>query len=369
MSAQAGMIGRPVSDLDTPALMVDLDKLEQNIATMRRVIIQEAGIGWRPHSKAIKTPAIAHMLLRAGAHGVTCAKLGEAEVMAAAGIRDILIANQVVGEQKVARLVHLLRHADVIVAVDCDAHVKALDSAAQTAGTRLRTVVEVNIAMNRAGVEPGEPTVALAKQVAACRGLRFAGLMAWEGGRLAEIPQLDEKRSRIAAAVRLITASAESCRAAGLPVEIVSCGGTGTYWITAKLPGVSEVQAGGGIFGDVHYRRDYGVEHEYALTILTTVISRPTTTRIICDAGWKAMSQLPALPQPLGVGEVSGVKLSAEHATIELSAPRDAPRVGERVEFVAGYCDSTVFLHDELHGVRAGHLEVIWPILGRGKLR
>jgi D-serine deaminase-like pyridoxal phosphate-dependent protein len=369
MTTQANMIGRPTGDLDTPVLMVDLDKLEQNIATMRRVIIQEAGIDWRPHCKAIKTPAIAHMLLRAGAHGVTCAKLGEAEVMAAAGIQDILIANQVVGGQKVARLAHLLRHADVIVAVDCEAHVKALDAATQAAGTRLRVVIEVNIAMNRAGAEPGEPTLALAKQVAACRGLRFAGLMAWEGGRIAEIPRPEEKRSKIEAAVGLLTASAERCRAAGLPVEIVSCGGTGTYWITAKLPGVTEVQAGGGVFGDVHYRRDYGVEHEQALTILTTVVSRPTPTRIICDAGWKTMSPLPALPQPVGVGEVGSVKLSAEHATIELTAPSAAPGVGGRVEFVAGYCDSTVCLHDELYGVRAGHLEAIWPILGRGKLR
>jgi D-serine deaminase-like pyridoxal phosphate-dependent protein len=363
------MIGRPVRDLETPALLVDLDKLEQNIATMRRVIIQEAGIGWRPHCKAIKTPAIAHMLLRAGAHGVTCAKLGEAEVMAAAGIRDILIANQVVGEQKVARLAHLQRHAEVIVAVDCEAHVKALDAAARAAGTRVGTVLEVNIAMNRAGVEPGDRTVALARQVAACRGLRFAGLMAWEGGRLAEIPQPDEKRRQITAAVRLLTASAERCRDAGLPVEIVSCGGTGTYWITAKLPGVTEVQAGGGVFGDVHYRKDYGVEHEQALTILTTVVSRPTPTRIICDAGWKAMALFPALPQPVGLGEAGSVKLSAEHATIELAAPRAAPGGGEHVEFVAGYCDSTVCLHDELYGVRADHLEVIWPILGRGKLR
>jgi len=369
VSAQTAMIGRPIRDLDTPALMVDLDKLERNIATMRRVIIQEARIGWRPHCKAIKTPAIAHMLLRAGAHGVTCAKLGEAEVMAAAGIQDILIANQVVGDQKITRLVHLLRHADVIVAVDCEAHVKALDAAAQAAGTRLRVVIEVNIAMNRAGAEPGEPTLALAKQVASCRGLRFAGLMAWEGGRIAEIPQPDEKRRKIETAVGLLTASAERCRAAGLPVEIVSCGGTGTYWITARLPGVTEVQAGGGVFGDVHYRKDYGVEHEQALTLLTTVVSRPTPTRIICDAGWKAMSPLPALPQPLGVDGVGSVKLSAEHATIELTTPRAAPGVGERVEFVAGYCDSTVCLHDELYGVRAGHLEVIWPILGRGKLR
>jgi D-serine deaminase-like pyridoxal phosphate-dependent protein len=368
MSAQTNLIGRPVADLETPVLLVDLDVLERNVAKMRQVIIEEAGIGWRPHTKPVKTPAIAHKLLQAGAHGVTCAKLSEAEVMAAAGIRDILIANQVVGTSKLARLARLSRHADVIVAVDCEVHVKALDVAAQAAGTRLRVVIEVNIAMNRAGVAPGEPIVTLAKQVASCRGLHFAGLMGWEGGRLAEIPNPDQKRKSIEAAVQLLTTGAERCRAAGLPVDIVSCGGTGTYWITAKVPGVTEVQAGGGIFCDVHYRRDYGVQHEYALHIRTTVISRPTPTRIICDAGWKAMARFPVLPEPLSVGEVKSLNLSAEHATIELASPRSAPGVGDPLTFVAGYSDSTVFLHDELYGVRNGCLEVIWPVLGRGKL-
>jgi D-serine deaminase-like pyridoxal phosphate-dependent protein len=366
MTAQANMVGYPVGDLDTPILVVDLDRLERNIARMRRIIITEAGINWRPHTKGIKTTALAHKLLQAGAIGVTCAKLGEAEVMAAAGIRDILIANQVVGSAKIARLVHLLRHADIIVAVDCEDHVKALDAAAQAAGTPLRVVIEVNMGINRAGVEPGAPVVHLARGVAGCRGLRFAGIMGWEG-QTAGIRDPEEKRRAIQAAVGGFTASADLCRAAGLPVEIVSCGGTGTYWITAKLAGVTEVQAGGGIFCDIHYRTDYGVEHEYALTILTTVISRPTPTRIICDAGWKSMGRHPNLPEPLGVGEVKSLTLSAEHATIELGTPRSLPRVGDRVEFVAGYSDSTVFLHDHLYGVRNDHLEVVWPILGRGK--
>lgn len=368
MTAQANLIGRPVVDLDTPVLVVDLDRLERNIASMRRVIIQEAGINWRPHTKGIKTPAIAHKLIRAGAHGVTCAKLGEAEVMAAAGIRDILIANQVVGPSKIARLVHLCRHADPIVAVDCEAHLKSLDAAAQEARTRLRVVVEVNMGINRAGVEPGGPVVALAKQVANCRGLRLAGIMGWEG-QTAGIRDPEEKRRAVEAAVGRFTASADECRQAGLPVEIVSCGGTGTYWITARLPGVTEVQAGGGIFCDVHYRTDYGVQHECALMIWTTVTSRPTPTRIICDAGWKSMGRHPNLPEPLGVGEVAALTLSAEHASIDLRAPTAVPRVGDRVEFVAGYSDSTVFLHEELYGVRSGRLEVIWPIWGRGKTR
>jgi D-serine deaminase-like pyridoxal phosphate-dependent protein len=367
--AQTHLIGQPATALDTPALLVDLDLLDRNIATMRRVIIDEARIGWRPHTKSIKLPALAHKLLQAGAHGVTCAKLSEAEVMAQAGIRDILIANQVVGASKLARLAGLSRHADPIVAVDCEAQVKALDVAAQAAGTRLRAVIEVNIAMNRAGVEPGEPVVALARQVAACRGLQFAGLMAWEGGGLAEIREPETKRARITDAVRKLTDSADRCRDAGLPAAIVSCGGSGTYWISAGLPGVTEVQAGGGIFCDMHYRNDYGVQHEYALSILTTVVSRPTPTRVICDAGWKSMAQQPALPAPRNLGAVAVVKLSAEHATVEMAAPNPQPAVGDRVEFVAGYSDATVFLHDHLYAIRRGLVEAVWPILGRGMTR
>jgi D-serine deaminase-like pyridoxal phosphate-dependent protein len=149
----------------------------------------------------------------------------------------------------------------------------------------------------------------------------------------------------------------------------VSCGGTGTYWISAFVPGVTEVQAGGGVFGDVHYREDYGVDHPQALTILTTVASRPTPVRVVCDAGWKSMSIQPNMPVPLGLGAVRSLRVSAEHSAIELVEPAVAPRVGDRVEFVAGYCDSTLFLHDELYGVRDGRVEAVWPIAGRGKTR
>ena len=190
-------VGRRVEELDTPALLVDLAKFEQNVATMRRVIVREAGVRWRPHTKGIKIPALARKLLDAGASGVTCAKLGEAEVMAAAGITDILIANQVVGSEKMARLAELRRRADPIVAVDSVAHVEALAGAGRSAGAPIRVVVEVNIAMNRAGVEPGEPVVALARELSARPGLRLAGLMGWEGGRLASIADPVEKRGAI----------------------------------------------------------------------------------------------------------------------------------------------------------------------------
>ena len=361
------MIGHSRWELDTPALLLDLAAMDRNIERMATVF-RAAGVGWRPHTKAIKTPAIAHHLLRAGAFGVTCAKVGEAEVMAAAGIRDILIANQVVGAPKIARLVNLLPHADLIVAVDNADNVQALDRAARDKGVRLRVVIEVDIGMHRAGVEPGAAAVALAQCIAACDGLRFAGVMGWEG-QTVKIPDPASKQQAITESVGQLTRTADACRDAGLDVDIVSCGGTGTYQLTAHLPGVTEVQAGGGIYCDVYYHDLMHVEHEYALTVLATVTSRPTPTRIICDAGKKTMSSDGAVPRPLIEAPVESVSLSAEHARIELGAPTSAPRVGDKIEFVVGYSDTTTMLHDELYGIRDGRLEVVWPILGRGRLR
>jgi D-serine deaminase-like pyridoxal phosphate-dependent protein len=367
MPAQDCVIGRSKWDLDTPALLVDLPAMARNIQRLARCC-REAGVGWRPHTKAIKVPALAHKLLAAGAHGITCAKLGEAEVMAAAGIGDILIANQIVGPQKIARLVNLLPHADVIVAVDDEANVRALSTAAAEKGVRLRVVIEVDVGMGRAGTPPGEPTVALSRMVHGCPGLEFVGLMAWEG-HAAAIADPGEKREAVTRAVGLLTAGAARCREADLPVRIVSCGGTGTYTITARLPGITEIQAGGGILGDVLYRERMAVDHEFALTILATISSRPTSMRIICDAGKKTMSGDAALPRPLGLDHVRQVHLSAEHARIELERPDTRLQVGDKIEFVAGYSDTTVFLHDELYGIRDGRVEAVWPVLGRGKLR
>ena len=352
--------------LDTPALIVDLDALDANIARMA-ACFRRHGVNWRPHTKGIKVPQIARRLIDAGAIGITCAKLGEAEVMAAAGFKDILIANQIVGAQKIARLVELRRRCDVIVAVDSADNVTALSGAARAAGVVLRVVIEVNMGMNRAGVEPGEPCVALAKVIAGKPGLTFAGLMGWEG----QTAPLDaaSKPAAVAKAVAEIVRSAELCRAAGLPVGIVSCGGTGTYWVTAEQPGITEIEAGGGVFCDVHYREHFGVAHPYALTVMTSVSSRPTPTRIVCDAGKKTMSSDAAVPAPIGLDHVRSVRLSAEHATIELDAPNTSLSAGDRLEWVVGYSDTTVHLHDEIYAVRNGRVEAVWPILGRGKLR
>ena len=208
-------IGGPALDLDTPALLVDLDTLDSNIRRMAATF-QEQGVGWRPHTKAIKIPAIAYKLLAAGAHGVTVAKLSEAEVMAAAGITDILITGPVVGKKKAARLACLSKQAQPIAVVDCIEHVDLLDAAGKEYGVQIRTVIEVDLGMHRCGVQPGEPVVALAREIHGREGLKFEGLMAWEGHAL-RIKDIDEKRATVEAAIAKLLDSARRCRAAELP--------------------------------------------------------------------------------------------------------------------------------------------------------
>lgn len=360
-------LGMQKSALDTPALVVDLDAMERNLARMAATF-RKAGVGWRPHTKGQKVPALAHRLLAAGAHGVTCAKVSEAEVMAAAGVRDILIANEVIGETKVRRLAYLCTQADVAAAVDSPTGVEQLARAAAEAGSRPRVVIEVDLGMGRCGVPSAEAAVALARRVADSPPLRFAGVMGWEGNCVA-ISDPDEKRACIAASVGRLTEAADAIRAAGLPVEIVSCGGTGSYATTAFLPGVTEVQAGGGIFGDVHYRDDFKVDHECALTIITTVVSRPDPQLIVTDAGFKALSVSHAVPEPLGIPRdvVDRFSLSAEHGRVFLTRPLERPAVGDRLEMIVGYSDSTVFMHDTLYATRNGVVQAAWAIQGRGK--
>jgi D-serine deaminase-like pyridoxal phosphate-dependent protein len=360
-------VGGRVTDLDTPALLVDLDVLESNIARMAG-LFKEHGVGWRPHTKAIKIPAIAYKLLAAGAHGVTVAKLSEAEIMAAAGIRDILITGPVVGKSKAARLALLTKSADPIGVVDCIEHIDFLDEAAKAHGVQIRTVIEVDLGLKRCGVQPGAPSVALAKEVHKREGLRFVGMMAWEGHAL-RIKDIDEKRATVEAAVTALLDTARQCREADLPVEIISCGGTGTYPLSASVHGITEIEAGGGIYGDLVYRDAFGIDHPMAMTVLATVISRPIPTRIVTDSGFKSLSTQNTLPQPKGIANVGGVRMSAEHGSMDLEAPNTEVKVGDKVEWHVGYTDATVVLHDTMYGVRNGIVEVEWPIVGRGKLQ
>jgi D-serine deaminase-like pyridoxal phosphate-dependent protein len=341
--------------------------MQANIARIAGTC-QKLGVSWRPHIKGIKTVEIVRMELAAGAIGITCAKLGEAEVMAAAGIRNILIANQIVGHAKIDRLMALLDRAEVIVAIDDPLNVTQLARAARRSGKTLRVVIEVNIGMNRAGVEPGAPVVALAGEVAKHEGLRLAGLMGWESHAVG-IADANEKANTVSTAIGKLAGSAKACREAGHRIDIVSCGGTGTFPYCAQQPGVTEVQVGGAIFSDEHYRTHYHCDYPCALTILATVTSRPNPARIILDAGKKAMSGDAALPRPLDLGDVRNIRLSAEHTTIELNSPSDFPRIGDKVALVVGYSDTTVHLHEQIVAVRGDIVEAIWNVVARGKIK
>ena len=360
-------VGFEKSVLDTPALLVDLDQMERNIARIASRC-RECGVDWRPHTKGNKIPAIAHKLVSAGAVGITCAKLGEAEVMAAAGIQDILVANQIVGDQKIARLVNLQRHASVMVAVDHPHHIGAISEAARDLGAKVRVLVEIDVGMQRCGVEPGKPALELAQQAEAAPGVIFAGIMGYEGHAM-DLPD-EEKEAACARSMDLLAQTAIHIQASGLEVGIVSAGGTGTLAFTPALPGVTEIQAGGGILMDTFYPNDLGVKGlEQALTILATVVSHPAADRAVIDAGRKTTSAQFRLPEVTGREGVTVQALSAEHGTLSLDGPGTSLKIGEKIELISGYSDMTVFLHDRLYGTRNNRIEVVWDILGRGKLQ
>ena len=359
-------VGLHKLEVDTPFLWVDLDVLEANIALMVEYT-RAAGVNWRPHFKGNKTPAIAHMLLRAGAMGLTCAKVGEAEVLAAAGVQDMLIANQVVGAQKYTRLANLCRTADVKVAVDSTATLAGLNAAAEKKGVRIGVVVELNTGMERAGVQPGVPALELAKAVHGYPGLQLRGIMTWEGHTIGITPEAD-KRAAIAHSIGQLRDTVDLVRQAGLPVEIVSCGGSGTFAVTAHEAGITEIQAGGVIFNDIFYAR-VNVPTEFALFVHTVVTSRPAPDRIIVDGGFKTMPRWSNPPKPIGMDGVADVVCSAEHGIITLDHADDTIAVGDRFDFIPGYGDHTVFLHDHIYALRNDVVEAVWEVEARGKLR
>jgi D-serine deaminase-like pyridoxal phosphate-dependent protein len=362
-------IGRPLGRLETPVLVLDLDAFEHNVATMSGHF-RARGVAWRPHAKAFKCPAIAHVLRRAGAIGVTVAKVSEAEVMAAGGIDDILIAHLVVGPSKAARLAALQRRADVKVTVDHPDHVAPLARAARAAGVTIGALVDVDLGMQRCGVASPEAAVALAQRVADAPGLRFAGVMGYEGHTLL-MPDLDAKRAAVREAIGRLDAARRAVEASGLPCRIVSAGGTGSYQITAGLPGPTEIQAGGGIFACQYYTQLCRVEgHKPALIVQATVVSRPYPDRAILDVGQKSISGYRTPPVLANYPDCPVIGLSAEHATVEVSPGADtALKIGKKVSLIPGYSDFTFVLHDRVIACRAGRVESVWDLLGRGKLQ
>ena len=253
------------------------------------------------------------------------------------------------------------------ITVDNTATLAELGAAAEAIGVEIPVIVELNVGMDRAGVEPGTAVVALAGAVQEQDGLRLVGLMAWEGHTLS-VEDPDERAQAIQGCIGQLAASAQACRDAGLPIEIVSCGGSGTMDVTMHQPEVTEIQAGGAIFGDATYQM-WGVPTDPALFGQAVVTSRPAPDRIITDAGFKTLPGMERQPKAVSLENVVDIAASAEHGVITLSEPNKNVQVGDVLDFIVGYGDATVFLHDAMYGVRNGIVETVWPVSGRGKLR
>ena len=359
-------IGIPKEEIDTPALLIDVDIMEANIQKMADYF-KTVNADLRPHVKTHKTPIIAHKQMEAGAIGMTCAKLGEAETMIHAGIRDVLIANQIVGKQKIARLINLAKHSEIMVAVD-DAHnVDQLSAAAEAKGTTLRVLIEVNSGMNRCGTEPGQPTLNLARHILQSKGLKFEGIMGYEGHTVIT-PTFAERKRLTGESVEMLIGTKYFLEQNGVPVNIVSGGGTGTYAITGAYPEMTEIQAGSYVFIDSSYREVEGIGEEFgcALTMLTTVVSRPNPNRVIVDAGAKVLTSESGTPQPVGIDGLDMRGLSEEHGNMTAD-PSVTLKPGDKIELLPTHCCTTVNLHDQYYAVRNGRVEDVWDIAARGK--
>ena len=361
-------IGCTKPKLDTPALCIDLSLMESNINQMGQFVVQR-GKNWRPHAKCHKSPTIALKQIAAGAIGVTVAKVSEAEVIAAEGVRDILIANMIVGQPKWERLAGLCSWADPIVACDHFAQIEPLAAVCRRSGVTCRVVIEMNIGLDRVGTRPGRDTFDLALAISKLKGVEFVGIMGYEG-HLLRIENADEKRTQIRGAMAVLAECADKLKRDGLRCDIVSAGGTGSYQISAECPGITEMQCGGGIFADPFYLQGCNVSGlDSALTVLATVVSRPTLDRAVLDSGRKTLNPDVQLPIVKDWPDAAVKRLSAEHCELTLGPQSQNLKIGDKVELIVGYADFTTPLHDHFYGFRGDRLEAVWPILGRGKLQ
>jgi 3-hydroxy-D-aspartate aldolase len=360
--------GMALHEIQTPALLVDLDALDRNVDRMRQAI-EESGVRLRAHAKTHKSADIARIQIeRGGACGICCQKVSEAEAMVRAGIGDVLVANEVRDPAKLARLARLARHARIIVCADDPAAVPDLSAAAVEAGTTLEVLVEIDCGAGRCGIAPGIPARDLAVAISEAPGLRFAGIQAYHG-RAQHMPTADARRAAIASAEALTRDTVALVAAAGLSCDIVGGAGTGTYPLEAASGIWNELQCGSYVFMDADYRRALGptanAGFEHALFVLTSVISR-APGRAVGDAGLKSFSVDSGLPVVHQLDGVTCTGLSDEHC--QLDDPQGQLAINQRLQLIPGHCDPTCNLYDWYVGIRGGRVETLWPVTARGKL-
>lgn len=366
-------IGQREDEVDTPALLLDLDAFEYNLDRMAR-ILEGTGVRLRPHAKAHKSPAIAQLQAERGAVGQCVQKVGEAELMVRGGVRDVLVSNEVVGATKLARFAALARLADVAICADSEAHVIAIESAAADASVRLPVYVEIDAGGNRCGIEPGERAALLARRIAQSEHVTFAGLQAYHGtAQHRRLPQ--ERAAAVEVAADAVRRTIDALAKFDLRCPAVTGGGTGTFEYDIASGVYTEIQAGSYCLMDADYARNLDANNEpvstfrQALFVLSTVMSTPRIGVAVLDAGHKAVTIDSGLPLLWQRPELTYVDPSDEHGTLSYAHDAPAPQLGEKVRLVPGHCDPTVDRHEWYVGVRNGRVESIWPITARGAMR
>jgi D-serine deaminase-like pyridoxal phosphate-dependent protein len=334
----------------------------------------------RAHTKIHKSPFLAQKQIAGGSTGITCAKVGEAEVMAQAGISDILIANEIIGRHKTQRLANLAKYCDLKVAVDDLENAKDISAAAKAAGSKVGLVIDVNLSgggpagdsklegmLNRCGVGPGKPGADLAVGISALPNVEIKGVMGYEGG-LPDHTNIEKSNAVTRHALERLAMTGDAIRDRGINVDMVSCGSSTSYKVAATTPGITEVQAGSYILMDVYHHR-YSPEFDYALWVEAQVISLPKPDRAILDAGGTAISGDAGVPELRAPKEgLKVVELNAEHTHVEISGGAKLAR-GDKLELVTTNIDTTTCLHDNYVVTRKGEVEMLVPILARGKFQ
>ena len=363
MTRAPAEVGQSVEEIDTPALVLDLDAFEANLLALNDSL-RNKKIRVRPHAKTHKSVDIARAQIAAGAVGVCCQKISEAEVLVEGGIDDVLVSNELVGASKLVRLAALSRRAKIGVCVD---HPQALRALAES-GAECDVYVELEVGMGRCGVEP-EAAVALASSLGNFPRLKFAGLQAYHG-RAQHVRSLAERRAAIAAAAEKVRTTKALLKKQGMACPTVTGAGSGTYMLEVETGAWDEIQPGSYAFMDVDYGRNEWAaplpRFANALFVLTTVMSRPAADRAIVDAGLKASSVDSGMPEVWQRPGLAYKGASDEHGRVEIAAGAAAPRLGEKLLLVPGHCDPTVNLYDWYVAVRRGRVEALWPVSARG---
>lgn len=356
--------GDPLDQVDTPALLVDLDAFERNLDRMAAETTAR-GLRLRPHAKTHKSTDVAKAQIARGAVGLCCQKVSEAEALADGGIEDLLVSNQVAGDRKLERLALLARRVRVGVCVDDPGNVTELAQAAAAADAEIDVLVEIDVGAGRCGLRDPEAVVPLAQQIAAAPSLSFAGLQAYNGT-AQHLRTLEERKAAIAVAAETVRRATTALSAVGLSCRTIGGAGTGTYALEMAEGLWTELQPGSYCFMDADYAANgEPPDYEQSLTVLTTVMSAPEPGFAVCDAGHKACAIDSGLPRLASHPAVALSGASDEHGNIALPAGLTLT-VGDRLQLIPGHIDPTVNLHDWYVCHRGGTVEAVWPVTARG---